>query len=76
MTLPSETPLLDYYEGRSIVIVGGSGLSGTALIYKLVTCTKISHIYVVRGGEEYVSIASHKHVSCRQMTRKLTKIAL
>ena len=38
-----------------MVIVGGSGLSGTALIYKLVTCTKVSHIYVVvRGGDECV----------------------
>jgi len=51
-------PLLDYYEGRSIVIVGESGLSGTALTYKLVTCTKVSHIYiVVRGGEECVPIS-------------------
>ena len=51
----AETPLLDFYNGRSILILGGSGLAGTALIYKLVTCTKVAQIYVlIRGGEEYV----------------------
>ncbi|KAF8417516.1 male sterility protein-domain-containing protein [Tirmania nivea] len=47
------TPLLDYYDGRALLIVGGSGLVGTAICWKLVTSTNVKQIYVlVRGGEE------------------------
>ena len=49
------TPLLDYYDGRTLLVVGGSGLVGTAICWKLVSCTKVKQIYVlVRGGEKYV----------------------
>lgn len=60
MTVPgssplSPTPLLDYYDGRAILVVGGSGLVGTVVCWKLATCSKVKQIYVlVRGGEEYV----------------------
>jgi len=60
MTVPGSstpTPLLDYYDGRTLLVVGGSGLVGTAFCWKLVTCSKVKQIYVlVRGGEEYVKL--------------------
>ncbi|KAF8441116.1 male sterility protein-domain-containing protein [Terfezia claveryi] len=51
--LSTSTPILDYYDGRTVLVIGGSGFLGTAICWKLVTCTKVKQIYVlVRGGEE------------------------
>lgn len=48
--------LLDYYNGRTILIPGGAGFVGTALCYKLITAANPAKIYVIiRGEEEFVT---------------------
>ncbi|KAI5779958.1 male sterility protein-domain-containing protein [Peziza echinospora] len=45
--------LLDYYNGRTILIPGGAGLVGTAICYKLVTAASPAKLYLlIRGKEE------------------------
>ena len=47
--------LLDYYNGRTILIPGGAGFVGTALCYKLISAASPAKIYVIiRGEEEFV----------------------
>lgn len=42
-----------YYEGKSILVTGGSGFLGTAIVHRLLTSTSVSRIYLVcRGGSE------------------------
>ncbi|BCR93373.1 uncharacterized protein AKAW2_10419A [Aspergillus luchuensis] len=40
-----------YYNEKSVLVTGGSGFLGTALIHRLITTTSLSYIYLVcRGG--------------------------
>ncbi|KAJ5634763.1 hypothetical protein N7528_002605 [Penicillium herquei] len=41
----------DYYNEKSILLTGGSGFLGTALVHRLLTSTSVSRVYVIcRGG--------------------------
>ncbi|CAG8935056.1 unnamed protein product [Penicillium salamii] len=41
----------NYYEGKSIMVTGGSGFLGTAIVHRLLTTTSVSRIYLIcRGG--------------------------
>ncbi|KAG9508525.1 putative fatty acyl-CoA reductase, partial [Fragariocoptes setiger] len=43
-----QSPIINFYNGRSIFITGGTGFMGKVLIEKLLrTCTGIKHIYVL-----------------------------
>ncbi|KAJ6015373.1 hypothetical protein N7540_009964 [Penicillium herquei] len=43
----------EYYEGRSILVTGGSGFLGTAIVHRLLTSTSVSRVYLIcRGGTE------------------------
>ncbi|OQD98489.1 hypothetical protein PENSOL_c009G01747 [Penicillium solitum] len=43
----------EYYEGKSILVTGGSGFLGTAIVHRLLMSTCVSRIYLVcRGGNE------------------------
>ncbi|KAJ5738191.1 hypothetical protein N7493_001346 [Penicillium malachiteum] len=43
----------EYYDNRSILVTGGSGFLGTAIVHRLLTTTSVSRIYLVcRGGTE------------------------
>ncbi|CAG7971641.1 unnamed protein product [Penicillium olsonii] len=43
----------NYYEGKSILVTGGSGFLGTAIVHRLLTTTSVSRIYLIcRGGTE------------------------
>ncbi|KAJ5187098.1 hypothetical protein N7449_010092 [Penicillium cf. viridicatum] len=41
----------DYYNDKTIFITGGTGFLGTAIVYRLLTQTSVSHVYMLcRGG--------------------------
>ncbi|CAI7593734.1 unnamed protein product [Penicillium discolor] len=41
----------DYYNDKTIFITGGTGFLGTAVVYRLLTQTSVSHVYMLcRGG--------------------------
>ncbi|CAI7587776.1 unnamed protein product [Penicillium bialowiezense] len=43
----------NYYEGKSILVTGGSGFLGTAVVHRLLTTTSVPRIYLIcRGGVE------------------------
>lgn len=44
--------MLDYYQGKTIFITGGSGFLGTALVHRIATTIEFKHIYLLqRGGK-------------------------
>lgn len=48
-------PMWEYFNEKSILVTGGSGFLGTALVYRLLTSTSTARIYLVcRGGGKYV----------------------
>ncbi|KAJ5779167.1 male sterility domain-containing protein [Penicillium paradoxum] len=43
----------EYYNGKVILITGGSGFLGTAIVHRLLSCSSVDHIFLLcRGGEE------------------------
>lgn len=41
----------DYYNDKTIFITGGTGFLGTAVVYRLLTQTSVSRVYMLcRGG--------------------------
>ncbi|OQD89421.1 hypothetical protein PENANT_c002G04096 [Penicillium antarcticum] len=46
-----------YYDGKAILVTGGSGFLGTALVYRLLTQTSASHVYLLcRGGTKKLEL--------------------
>ncbi|KAJ5746902.1 uncharacterized protein N7511_008598 [Penicillium nucicola] len=45
----------DYFDGKSILVTGGSRFLGTAVVHRLLSRSSTCHVYLLcRGGEEYV----------------------
>ncbi|KAJ5865298.1 uncharacterized protein N7529_007214 [Penicillium soppii] len=43
----------EYYENKSVLVTGGSGFLGTAIVHRVLTTTSVSCIYLIcRGGIE------------------------
>ncbi|KAJ5367102.1 hypothetical protein N7541_001043 [Penicillium brevicompactum] len=41
----------DYYNDKIVFITGGTGFLGTALVYRLLTQTSVSHVYLLYRGD-------------------------
>ncbi|GLA58440.1 putative PKS/NRPS-like protein biosynthetic cluster [Aspergillus tubingensis] len=55
--------MLDYYQGKTIFITGGSGFLGTALVHRIATTVEFKHIYLLqRGGRSGLSGKWHQHL--------------
>ncbi|PYH72960.1 male sterility domain-containing protein [Aspergillus vadensis CBS 113365] len=55
--------MLDYYQGKTIFITGGSGFLGTALVHRVATTVEFKHIYLLqRGGKSGLSGKWHQHL--------------
>ncbi|KAL3254519.1 hypothetical protein ABHI18_008899 [Aspergillus niger] len=53
--------MLDYYQGKTIFITGGSGFLGTALVHRIATSVEFKHIYLLqRGGQTGLSAKWHQ----------------
>ncbi|KAJ5761313.1 hypothetical protein N7520_008469 [Penicillium odoratum] len=43
----------EYYDGRSVLVTGGSGFLGTAIVHRLLSRSSVCHVYLIcRGGEK------------------------
>jgi nucleoside-diphosphate-sugar epimerase len=43
----------DFYNDKNILVTGGSGFLGTAVVHRILTSSERAHIYLIcRGGME------------------------